>query len=139
MQDKLTIYCDGACSGNPGPGGWGYVVFYRDYIIYQDSGFSVDTTNNRMELTAFLKVLENFDHCNIVLDSKYVLDGVTKWLSSWKKNNWKGSTGDVKNQDLWIQIDDLYQEKSIDLIWQKGHCGSLHDYVDLLARNIILK
>lgn len=134
MLNKLRIYTDGACSGNPGAGAWAYLVFYRDTIIYSDSGFHSDTTNNRMELVAFLKVLENFNNCEIILDSKYVLDGVTTWLPNWKRNQWKSSTGLVKNQDLWKEIDQLYNNREISLYWQKGHANSLHDYVDLLAR-----
>jgi ribonuclease HI len=135
----LKIYCDGACSGNPGPGSWAYVVFEGDVRIASGCGFSQHTTNNQMELTAAIKALEAFDNVEIVLDSKYVKDGITSWIFNWKKNGWKSATGAVKNVELWKALDDLAAQRKVIWSWQKGHAGSNHDFADDLARESILK
>jgi len=108
MTNKVTLYTDGACRGNPGPGGWGVYMLYADAEknLY---GFERETTNNRMELTAVIEGLKGLNrHCNIDVktDSKYVLQGMTQWIVGWKKNGWKtASKKAVKNVDLWQQLD----------------------------------
>ena len=134
----MQIYCDGACSGNPGPGGWAYVIFENEKKIASASGGEKYTTNNRMELTAVIKALESFDNCEIILDSKYVKDGITTWILNWKKNGWRSKTGPIKNLDLWQNLDALVQNKNIVWTWQKGHDNSTHDLADELARSAII-
>lgn len=139
QKDKLiNIYTDGACFGNPGPGGWAF-IYYLDQTRFQNSGGSLQTTNNRMELTAVLRALEKInDLKNIVIysDSKYVIDGATKWIIKWRKNNWKNSNKQtVKNIDLWIKIDGYLNNKKIGWQWVKGHAGNiLNEEVDILAK-----
>ena len=123
---KIDIYTDGACRGNPGPGGWGALLIYKDAdkAIY---GGEIDTTNNRMEMTAIIEALKIVKmDCNITLytDSKYVMDGINGWINGWKKNNWKNSQKkDVKNKDLWIQLDKLNSRHEVKWSWVKGHSG----------------
>lgn len=136
----MNIYCDGACSGNPGKGAWAYVVFNQNgERICCGSGYEELTTNNRMELRAVIEALQGFNNCQIVLDSKYVKDGVTMWIHRWKINQWKTSSGELKNLDLWKEIDLLTSKKDIVWTWQKGHANSLHDYADELARASIIR
>lgn len=126
---SLKIYTDGACSGNPGPGGWAAIVLYegKEEILH---GREANTTNNRMELTALINALDyvqkNFPSLNrdlqIYSDSKYVIDGVTSWMPNWKKRDWKGSDKKpVKNRDLWEKIDNLQQGLNLSFVWVKGH------------------
>lgn len=139
-MNKYVIYCDGACSGNPGPGAWAYVVFdIHGMQIAAASGFLEETTNNRMELKAVINALESFDDCKIVVDSKYVKDGITEWIKKWKTNGWRSTTGEVKNVDLWKKLDDLVQAKNVHFEWQRGHAGGVHDCVDVLARGSVLR
>ncbi len=123
---SVHIYTDGACRGNPGPGGWGVVLQYNGHqkTLY---GGEKETTNNRMELTAAIKGLESLSRsCDVVLttDSRYVMDGITKWIENWKKRGWK--TADkkaVKNEDLWRVLDSQTGKHSIKWEWVKGHSG----------------
>ena len=139
MVARIEIFTDGACSGNPGPGGWGAVLRYKE-IEKELSGGEKETTNNRMELTAVIEALKALKTpCNITLytDSKYVMDGVNEWLTNWKQNNWKTSNkkNDVKNVDLWIKLDELKQQHTIRFVWVKGHAGHIeNERVDQLAR-----
>lgn len=133
------MYTDGACSGNPGPGGWGVLLRHKD-IEKELSGGASETTNNRMELTAVIEGLKALKkRCDITLytDSKYVMEGVTKWLPNWKRNDWKTSNkkGAVKNQELWEELDKLLPLHEIQWIWVKGHAGHAeNERVDTLAR-----
>lgn len=144
MTARVEIFTDGACSGNPGIGGWGVLLRYKD-IEKELSGGETLTTNNRMELTAVIKSLEALKtSCNITLytDSKYVMDGVTNWIHNWKKNNWKTSNkkSDVKNVDLWLRLDQLIQTHEIRWVWVKGHNGHPeNERVDTLARSEVEK
>lgn len=126
MTDIVTIYTDGACRGNPGPGGWGVCLQYKDKEKELFGG-EAETTNNRMELTAAIQALEALNrHCNIKLhtDSKYVLQGITEWMANWKKRGWKTSANKpVKNEDLWRRLDQAIQGHRIEWIWVKGHAG----------------
>lgn len=144
MEEKtLTIYTDGACSGNPGKGGWGAILIYGDKIK-EISGYSPETTNNKMELQAVIEALKLIKRkCKVELytDSIYVKDGITKWIHNWKKNNWKTSKKeDVKNKELWIDLDQLAINNDIKWNWVKGHADNdLNNRVDELARQEILK
>ncbi len=135
----MEIFTDGACSGNPGIGGWGVILRYKN-IEKELSGGEAETTNNRMELTAVIEALRALKTvCNITLytDSKYVMDGVTEWLPKWKCNNWKTANKRdcVKNVDLWTQLDELVKQHEICWIWVKGHNGHPeNERVDALAR-----
>jgi ribonuclease HI len=123
-RKHVVIYTDGACAGNPGPGGWGvYLIFGKhEKKIF---GSSPDTTNNRMELTAAIEALKALkEPCDIDLytDSKYVKDGITDWIVKWRKNNWRKSDKDlVKNSDLWQTLDDALKNHNITWHWVKGH------------------
>ena len=127
MTARVEIFTDGACSGNPGVGGWGAILRYKD-IEKELSGGEENTTNNRMELTAVIEALSALKaSCNITLytDSKYVMNGITEWLESWKKNNWRTSNkkSAVKNVDLWQKLDELVSKHEIRWVWVKGHNG----------------
>ena len=123
---SVRAYTDGACSGNPGPGGWGVVLQFGDHERELKGGES-DTTNNRMELTAAIEALKALkEPCHIALttDSTYVKDGITKWLSNWKRNGWKtAAKKPVKNQDLWQQLEDYVAQHTVEWLWVKGHSG----------------
>ena len=125
---KYIIYTDGACSGNPGPGGWGAVIFDENKKQINISGKEAATTNNRMEMIAVIEALKLIKtDCEISLytDSKYVMDGVNKWLSGWKQKGWKTSNKKpVKNQDLWESIDEYITKHNIKWHWVKGHSGN---------------
>ncbi len=123
----IKIYTDGACSGNPGPGGWGAILKWNGHEK-ELSGGEKETTNNRMEMMAVIKALEALKHnkapVEVYTDSKYVMDGVNQWLAGWKARGWK--TADkkpVKNQDLWERIDSLVSEHKVTFFWVKGHAG----------------
>lgn len=138
MSKHVEIYTDGACSGNPGPGGWGVLLRYGAHEKEMCGG-EADTTNNRMEMMAVIKALEALSkRSNIKLytDSKYVLQGVTEWMDGWKAKNWKtASKKPVKNKDLWQEIDTLVQQHDIEFIWVKGHAGHPdNEKADELAR-----
>ncbi len=140
-MSRVDIWTDGACSGNPGPGGWGAVLRYGD-TEKEISGAEAETTNNRMELMAAISALEALKrHSTATLhtDSKYVMDGLTKWIHGWKKNGWK--TADkkpVKNEDLWKRLDEANARHKVTWKWVKGHSDDvMNDRADELARNAI--
>ena len=138
MDKEAIVYTDGACSGNPGPGGWGATIKI-DRETFEIYGGEDNTTNNRMELIAAIKALEylNENHkITLYTDSNYVKDGITKWIFNWKKNNWKTSTKKpVKNSDLWIQLDEIQNKREVKWNWVKGHAGNLgNERADELAR-----
>lgn len=123
---KINIYTDGACKGNPGPGGWGALIVLDDEQI-ELSGGKKETTNNQMELMAVIKSLEHFDNkidAIIYTDSKYVMDGITNYIKRWKINGWKtASKKPVKNSELWKSLDSLNSFHNIQWNWVKGHSG----------------
>ena len=122
----IYAYSDGACKGNPGVGAWG-VVIKNDLLTEEYSGFEPATTNNRMELTAAIQALAHVkEGSNIVLttDSKYVIQGITEWIHGWKRKGWTSSAGgEVKNIDLWQQLDKLVSARNVKFEWVKGHAG----------------
>jgi len=136
----IKIYTDGACSGNPGRGGWAAIIIKGDNIE-KISGRSENTTNNRMELIAVISALKftKDQNLEIYTDSKYTKDGIEKWIINWKKNGWKtANKQDVKNKDLWIELDLLAQQKKIKWNWVKGHSeNKYNNMADELARSAI--
>ncbi len=139
---QVSLYTDGACSGNPGPGGWGALLTMGPHEK-ELSGAEAHTTNNRMEMMAAiqgLRALKNPCQVDLYTDSQYLRDGITKWIVGWKKNGWK--TADkkpVKNEDLWRLLEDLVQIHDIRWHWVRGHNGHPeNERVDLLARSAIL-
>lgn len=165
MSNIHIIYTDGACSGNPGPGGWGWIKVIPAFApaimdpmnpgkpltlftqTAEGKGGEDDTTNNRMELMAVIKALTHVrskvnDDITIITDSKYVLQGITEWIKGWKKNNWVGSNKKpIKNQDLWKELDALATPfNNLKWKWVKGHSGnSWNEAVDQLAVSAIPK
>jgi ribonuclease HI len=137
MSDVVEIYTDGACSGNPGPGGWGAVLLYKEH--QKDlSGHKDDTTNNQMELKAViegLKALKKKMKVVVYTDSFYVKDGITKWIFNWKKNGWKSANKKpVKNVELWKELDEAARNFDVEWKWVKGHSGNKYnDIADQLA------
>ncbi len=125
----ITIYTDGGCSGNPGPGGWAYCVSENGKIVYSKSGGDESTTNNKMELTAVINALKYVidsgeKECSILTDSQYVKNGITQWINSWKKNGWRTSNkSPVKNMEYWIELDLLCSKLDCFFTWVKGHAG----------------
>ena len=137
----INIYTDGACSGNPGIGGWGVVILDNGEEIHLNGG-NHNTTNNKMELTAAIKALEYFEQRKdliIYTDSKYVKDGIESWIINWKQNGWKTSTKKpVKNKEMWIALDDLIKKHNINWKWVRGHAGDKYnEKADYLARRFI--
>ena len=128
MTSTVEIYTDGACRGNPGPGGWGVLLVAGRHRKTLHGG-EPETTNNRMELTAAIKALNALKRPSQVVlhtDSKYVMHGITEWMENWKKRDWKtASRKPVKNQDLWVALDEAIQRHDIKWVWVKGHSG--HD------------
>lgn len=140
-KKQVEIFTDGACSGNPGPGGWGAILRYKG-TEKELFGGSRQTTNNRMELTAVVEALRALkEPCLIELytDSKYLKDGITTWIRNWKRNGWKTSTKQpVKNQDLWEALDEQVGKHEISWHWIKGHAGHAeNERCDELARRAI--
>ena len=138
---KVKIYTDGACRGNPGPGGWGALLIYGDREK-KIKGFSKNTTNNIMELTAAVESLKQLKRsCDIIIttDSVYVKNGITIWIKNWKRRNWKTSSKkDVKNKALWIALDEESSKHQILWKWVKGHSGHPENEIaDLLANQAI--
>ena len=141
MGEVVEIYTDGACRGNPGPGGWGVVLRYkgREKTLY---GGETHTTNNRMELMAAiagLEALKRHSHVALTTDSQYVKRGITEWMSDWKRRGWK--TADrkpVKNVDLWQRLDDLVGKHRVSWHWVRGHTGHVeNERADTLANQAI--
>ena len=138
------IYTDGACLGNPGPGGWAAIIINPKKSKKIIEGAAKNTTNNRMELLAVIRALDEIkDNGNIKIftDSKYVINGIESWIQRWKKNNWITSNKKkVKNVDLWIKLDNVRLGKIISWKWVKGHSGiKLNEEVDTLAKNQAMK
>ena len=139
---KYAICTDGACSGNPGPGGWGAVIFDEKNKQYNVSGKVKETTNNRMELMApimALKKIKSKSDVVIFTDSTYVKNGITDWIKKWEKNDWKNSNKKpVKNKDLWIKLNALCQKNNVTWKWVKGHSNNKYnDLADELATNAV--
>lgn len=137
MTDAVIIYTDGACRGNPGPGGWGVILNYKGKIkeLY---GAEKHTTNNRMELMAAIQALESLTRpCSVQLnsDSIYVLKGITDWMPNWKKRGWKtAAKTPVKNEELWRRLDAAIAKHKVEWKWVKGHSGDTgNDRADVLA------
>ncbi len=126
QPQRVQLFTDGACSGNPGPGGWAYILRHPATAAErEDSGGERLTTNNRMELTAVVKGLEALKHPSVVevySDSQYVLNGLREWLANWKRNGWRTSSKQpVKNDDLWRTLDDLMSRHQMHFHWVRGH------------------
>jgi len=140
MEKKVIVHTDGACSGNPGKGGYGLILQYGKSRKEESEGFTL-TTNNRMELLSVIRALEllNRDNCEVVIysDSKYVVDAVEKkWLFGWVKKNFKGK----KNADLWKRFLEVYKKHNVSFQWVKGHAGNeMNERADYLATNALTK
>ena len=142
MINKVIIYTDGACSGNPGYGGWGAYLSYENNKK-KISGYELNTTNNRMELKAAIEGLNALKRpCKVMLytDSVYLKDGITKWIINWEKNNWKNANKkEVKNKDLWIKLLEAGKMHEIEWNWVKGHEGNEgNEIADKLATQAII-
>ena len=140
---RVEIYTDGACSGNPGPGGYGAILTYKGHTK-EISGWASITTNNRMELLAAIRALEALKRpCDVEMyvDSQYLKNGITQWIERWQQNQWRtASKKPVKNADLWKRLLDLTREHNVKWHWVKGHSGEpLNERADLLAREAIKK
>ena len=139
---KYVIYTDGACSGNPGPGGWGAVILDEEKNETNISGEEKDTTNNRMELTAPIMALKRIKKASKIIiytDSIYLENGITTWIKNWENNGWMNSNKKpVKNKDLWLTLNQLSKEKIIDWKWIKAHAGNKYNEIaDRLATEAI--
>ena len=156
METALKIYTDGGCSGNPGPGGWAYIImtdtFSGPKIIIKEMGGEKQTTNNRMELTAVIKSLQTLKNiekkvpdtvlpskATLYTDSQYVQKGITEWIHTWKRNSWRTSDKKpVKNQDLWMELDQLNNELSVFWEWVRGHAGNeFNEMCDAMTQEAI--
>ena len=150
METSFKIYTDGGCSGNPGPGGWAYVMiqqpFQGEQIINQNKGGEKNTTNNRMELTAVimaLRALKGMEgvprQAAVYTDSQYVQKGITEWICTWKRNSWRTSDKKpVKNQDLWLELDSLAGSFPLKWEWVKGHAGNKYNEIcDAMTQDAI--
>jgi ribonuclease HI len=143
MTERVEIYTDGACQGNPGPGGWGVLLRYKG-VEKELSGYVPETTNNRMELQAAIegiKILKRSLIIDLYTDSQYLRNGIMKWRFQWKKNNWRLSNNKpVKNKDLWEELDALVGTHKIEWHWVKGHSGHPeNERADVLATSAIEK
>ena len=141
-MNKVDIYTDGACIGNPGPGGWAFIIKYSNGETKEFSGSEKYTTNNKMELTAAIKAIKYFKKkiiINIYTDSKYLKDGITIWIKKWKLNGWKTSNKKkVKNSDLWKLLEEGIKDHEIHWVWVKGHNENLfNEKADMLAKKAI--
>ncbi|MDB5461459.1 MAG: Ribonuclease [Caulobacteraceae bacterium] len=143
MTPKVIVHTDGACRGNPGPGGWGAVLHYggHEKLLW---GGELDTTNNRMELMGAIQALEALNKpCRVELhtDSQYVMKGITQWIAGWKARGWKtADKSPVKNVDLWQRLDAARARHTVDWRWIKGHAGHEHnEHADVLARRGMLE
>lgn len=140
-MEKIDIFTDGGCSGNPGPGGWAFVALDNENLLSYSSGGDAQTTNNKMELTAVIRALET---CQVLeakqvcisTDSQYVKNGITTWIHNWKRNGWKTASKDpVKNKELWEELDSLSNVFDIKWVWVKGHAGiKYNEMCDSLVR-----
>jgi len=152
MDASLKIYTDGGCSGNPGPGGWAFVMvtqtFQGDQVIAKDLGAEIETTNNRMELTAVIMALRALKKMSnvprqaaILTDSQYVQKGMTEWIRTWKRNSWRTSDKTpVKNKDLWIELDSLASDFPLKWEWVKGHAGNeFNEMCDAMTQEAIAR
>jgi ribonuclease HI len=150
MGTELRIYTDGGCSGNPGPGGWAYVITDGNAgstgILAEKWGAEPKTTNNRMELSAVIAALEALpglalspEKITVITDSQYVQKGITQWIQSWKRNNWRTSDKKpVKNRDLWQRLDELSTRFPLSWAWVKGHAGNeLNERCDQMTQEAI--
>ena len=142
-RKQVDVHTDGACLGNPGPGGWGALLRWRE-MEREVAGGEPDTTNNRMELMAAIGALEALrEPCDVILttDSQYVRQGITQWMANWVRRGWKTSGGDaVKNRDLWERLHAAAGRHTVDWRWVKGHSGHPdNERVDVLARNEAIK
>lgn len=132
-MNELTIYTDGGCSGNPGPGGWAYVILKNGVLIAEGSGGEELTTNNRMELNAVIEALRCVEALSphavtVRTDSQYVKNGITTWIHSWKRNGWRTASKDpVKNKEYWEVLDVLAARLPLTWHWVKGHAGIEHN------------
>ena len=139
--EKVQIFTDGACKGNPGPGGWGAILRFQDNEK-EINGYESLTTNNIMELMAVIESLKAISkpfEIEITTDSKYVKNGITSWIHNWKKNGWKtAAKKPVKNKELWIELDHLIQKHNVSWKWVKGHSGHIeNERADELANEAI--
>ena len=142
-KNKIQIFTDGACKGNPGIGGWGVLIKYSK-ISNELKGFQSKTTNNRMELIAVIEGLKSVEEdakIEIITDSKYVKNGINQWIVNWKNNGWKtAAKKPVKNIDLWQELDELVQTYSIEWIWVRGHSSHPgNERTDQLEKEVILE
>jgi ribonuclease HI len=142
-EGAVLVFSDGACSGNPGPGGWG-IMFQQNDLFAEALGGEKETTNNRMELMAAIKALSFLPTGSTIkleTDSKYLKDGISTWIKSWKKNGWKTSDKKpVKNRDLWEELDELCKSRDVSWSWTKGHAGTVgNERADALARQAIAR
>lgn len=141
-KPKVTIYTDGSCLGNPGPGGWGAILQHGNHERTL-SGGEVDTTNNRMELRAALEALKALtEPCQVTLntDSQYLRKGITEWMPNWKRRDWRRKGGELANVDLWMKLDEEITRHTIQWRWVRGHAGNpLNERVDRLARKAVPK
>ena len=139
-KPKVMIYTDGACRGNPGPGGWGAILKYGRHEKSLSGGEKA-TTNNRMELQAALEALRTLNEaCQVTLftDSEYLKRGVTEWMPNWKRRNWRRKGGQLANVDLWMKLDEEIVRHEINWRWVKGHAGHpFNERADKLARDAI--
>ncbi len=139
---RLDVFTDGGCSGNPGPGGWAFVIISNGEIVTSSGGGEKETTNNIMELTAVINSLKacsllgDYDEIFIFTDSQYVQNGITQWIENWKKNGWKtASKKPVKNRELWEELDALNHSGKIRWNWVKGHAGIMfNEMCDSMVR-----
>ncbi len=143
MTDRIIIYTDGACKGNPGPGGWGVLMQYKGNKK-EFFGGEQETTNNRMEQMAAIMALEVLKRPSLVelhTDSKYLLQGITEWMDNWKKRGWKtAAKKPVKNEDLWRRLDEVIGKHKIKWVWVKGHAGNTgNERADMLANKGVPK
>ncbi len=125
-MDSVTIYTDGACKGNPGPGGWGALMLFGEHEKHLFGG-EAETTNNRMELLAAIEALDALTRpckVHLITDSVYMKDGITKWIGNWRRKGWKTAAGKpVKNRDLWERLDQAVERHEVHWGWVKGHAG----------------
>lgn len=141
--NKIKIFTDGACKGNPGPGGWGVVIISQK-SRKELKGYESSTTNNRMELVAVIRALKSIitpSNIEITTDSKYVKNGITEWIKNWERNNWQtAQKKPVKNKELWIELNKLTKGHNITWEWVKGHSGHYeNERADTLANEAIIE